>query len=277
MQTIEPWFRELRIQFMSDLHLECGGGFVVPKVGDVLVLAGDCFTGNTTARFKDFLSHTMALGFKAVFYVLGNHEGYGWSYEEAIDFLRNLDDGNPTFRFLHQSEVTVDGVRFIGCPLWSRPDTNAKIQARLYINDYRAVKLWTLAQHMVAHEVDRAWLAHNVQPQDVVVTHFPPTGNGTDENKFGTLANNPLGSWFVNNMSEEIRRWKPGMWISGHTHHTWDEQVHGCRDVGNCRGYSKINHSTGQPMNECEGFDPTKTITYKVFNEVANGGAAGAA
>ena len=69
----------LKIQYMSDLHLECGGPFSVVKHGDVLVLAGDCFTARTTARFQDFLYDVMALGFKAVFYVMGNHEGYGWT------------------------------------------------------------------------------------------------------------------------------------------------------------------------------------------------------
>lgn len=277
METTKPWFKELRIQYISDLHLECGGPFVVEKNGDVLVLAGDCFTAQTTGRFQDFLADVMELGFKAVIYVLGNHEGYGWTYEEAIHFLRKLEARCSDFHFLHQSAVTVEGVRFIGCPLWSRPDTNAQIQARLYIRDYVAVRNWTLAKHMEAHEVDRAFLANNVQPQDVVVTHFPPTRNGTDVAKFGTPANNPLGSWFVNNMDEEIRSWKPGMWISGHTHHIWDSMVHKCRDVGNCRGYSRINHSTGQPENEVKGFDPTKTITYKVYDEVVNGSAAGAA
>lgn len=277
METVKPWYKDLRIQYMSDLHLEGGGPFTVVPTGDVLVLAGDCFTARTTGRFQDFLADVMTLGFKAVFYVLGNHEGYGWTYEEAIEFLQKLDDRCPEFHFLNQSVVTVDGVRFIGCPLWSRPDVNAQIHAKLYINDYRAVRNWTLARHMEAHEIDRAWLAYNVKPQDVVVTHFPPTRNGTDVAKYGTPANNPLGSWFVNNMDEEIRVWKPGMWISGHTHHVWDEQVFGCRDVGNCRGYSKIHFGTGQPIAECKNFDPTKTITYKVYDEVVNGGAAGAA
>ncbi len=277
MDTIKPWFKQLRIQYISDLHLEGGVPFAVEKHGDVLVIAGDCFTAQTTGRFQDFLAGVMELGFKAVFYVLGNHEGYGWTYEEAIDFLRACDARCSDFHFLHQTAVTIDGVRFIGCPLWSRPDTNAQIQARLYINDYRAVKNWTLAHHMEAHEVDRAWLANNVQPQDVIVTHFPPTRNGTDVAKFGTPANNPLGSWFVNNMDEEIRVWKPGMWISGHTHHVWAQHVFGCRDVGNCRGYSRIHRGTGQPVVECKDFDPTRTITYKVYDEVANGSAAGAA
>jgi len=277
MKSVEPWFKELRIQYLSDLHLEGGEPFSVERSGEVLVLAGDCFTGQTPEKFQRFLQETVDLGFKAVFYVLGNHEGYGWTFEQAIDRLRQLDEWIPEFHFLHQTEVTIDGVRFIGCPLWSRPNTNAQIQARLYINDYRAVRGWTIDQHMAAHEVDRAWLAHNVQKGDVIVTHFPPTNNGTDTERYGTPENNPLGSWFVNNMEEEIRRWRPSLWISGHTHHCWDEMVHGCRDVGNCRGYSFRNRSTGQWQNECKGFNPTKTITHKVFDEVVNGSTNGVA
>jgi Icc-related predicted phosphoesterase len=277
METVKPWYKDLRIQYISDLHLECGGPFVVEKNGDVLVIAGDCFTAGSIGRFQDFLTDVMELGFKAVIYVLGNHEGYGWTYEEAIHFLRKLEARCSEFHFLHQSAVTIDGVRFIGCPLWSHPDPNAQIHAKLYINDYRAVKNWSLDRHIEAHYIDKEWLANSILPQDVVVTHFPPTRNGTDEKKFGPPEKNVLGSWFVNNMPEEIRIWQPGMWISGHTHHVWDEQVFGCRDVGNCRGYSKVHFGTGQPVAEVKGFNPTKTITYKVYDEVANGRAAGAA
>ncbi len=278
MESVTPWFKELRIQYISDLHLECGGRFSVEKCGDVLVIAGDCFTARTVDRFQLFLEETMQLGFKAVFYVLGNHEGYGWTYEQAIDRLRQLDEWIPDFHFLHQTEVTIDGVRFIGCPLWSHPEINGAIQARLYIMDYKAVTNWTLDQHIRAHHEDKLWLAENVQKGDVIVTHFPPTSNGTDVAKYGsTMANNPLGSWFVNGMEEEIRIWQPSMWISGHTHHVWDEMVHGCRDVGNCRGYSNIHHGTGQPVNECPGFNATKTITHKVFDEVVNSSTNGVA
>ena len=257
---------------MSDLHLECGPYSVI-KTGDILVLAGDCFTARSADVFKNFLEETMALGFKAVFYVMGNHEGYGWTYEEATARLQSLDKWIPNFHFLNQNTFTIDGVRFVGCPLWSRPDTNAQIQARLYIRDYDAVRNWTIERHMEAHEVDRAWLAQNVNPKDVVITHWPPTKSGTDTRRFGeTEFTNPLGSWFVNNMEEEIRRWKPGIWISGHTHHIWDRQIHGCRDVGNCRGYSRMNKSTGQRECEVKGFSPTRTIIYKVSDEVSNGG-----
>ncbi len=260
----------MKIQYMSDIHLECSN-FNVQKNGDVLVLAGDVFNGGTVQRFKDFMDRTMDLGYDAVFYVLGNHEGYGWSIPKARSLLYEMDSRIADFWYLDRSGAVINGQRFIGASLWSNPDQNAAIHARLYINDYRAIAGWTIDDHVREHKKDLEYLQHAVKENDVVITHFPPTYNGVDQKRFG---GDVLNYWFVNKLEGFITRTKPQLWISGHTHYCWDKQVGVTRDVGNCRGYTFIHKSTGQWTSEIKGFDPTKAITIEISDNSSDGAAS---
>jgi len=253
----------IEIQYMSDLHTE-GCQFEVEKTGDVLVLAGDIFSGRGTPVFRQFMERTMGLGFRAVLFVLGNHEGYGWSFSQARDLLRGYEEEYESFHFLDRDIVVIDGVRFLGCPLWSDPSLDAILQARLYINDYSAIRGWTIEDHIIEHHRDVQWLSENIQKQDVVITHFPPTRHGIDQSRF---AGDILNSWFANDLSVLIRGWGAGLWISGHTHHEWYDSVGVTTLVGNCRGYVQIGHSAGQIITEVKDFHPTRRIQYKVHND----------
>lgn len=263
---------KMKIQVLSDLHIEVCP-FAVEKAGDVLVLAGDIFSGRSIDRWEDFIVRTMGLGFKAVIFVMGNHEGYGWSYEGAKQTLRYTENKYDGFHFLDRSTVTIDGVRFIGCPLWSNPSDEAIVQARMCINDYRAVTNWTIDDHIEEGERDREYLFNNIREGDVVVTHFPPTKIGIDQERFG---GDVLNDWFANNLENLVRLTGAGLWISGHTHHTWLGKEGRTLLVGNCRGYSRIHHSTGQEVREVKNFDPLKTINYRVYNgaDESSGGVA---
>jgi len=257
----------MRIQYISDLHLECSQ-FFVEKNGDVLVLAGDIFSGHSLERFEEFMERTMGLGFKAVLFVLGNHEGYGWSIPEAKSLLCKLDTEYADFWFLDRSGVTISGQRFIGASLWSGPGQNAAIHARLYINDYRAIHGWTIEDHVHEHWKDLAYLDSAMVKGDVVITHFPPTYNGVDVARFG---GDVLNSWFVNDLNHIMAQRSPKLWISGHTHHVWDEMVGVTRDVGNCRGYTRTHASTGQLTGEVKAFNPTRAIKIEVTNDSSEG------
>jgi len=219
------------VQYLSG-PAECSD-FFVEKNGDVLVLAGDIFNHGSQHRFEMFLDRTMALGFRAVLFVLGNHEGYGWSISEAKAFLQKMDTQYADFWFLDRSGIVIGDQRFIGASLWSYPDQHAKILAQNYINDYRVIKGWTIKDHMNEHTLDLQYLCDVIREGDVVITHFPPTNNGVAPRFVG----DPLNRWFVNDLDIVIKKTKPQLWISGHTHHIWDEMVHDTRDTGNCRGY----------------------------------------
>ena len=61
----------IKINFISDLHLEFGPMEIEPEAGDVLVLAGDI---DIKGRV-DWIN-SIASKFNHVIYVLGNHEFY---------------------------------------------------------------------------------------------------------------------------------------------------------------------------------------------------------
>lgn len=261
----------MKIQFVSDLHLECSP-FLVEKNGDVLVLAGDIFNCHSAkTMFEEFLIKTLDLGFKAILFVLGNHEGYGWSIPEAKFFLREMETKYGDFHFLDRSGIVLDGQRFIGASLWSNPTQNANIQARLYINDYRDIRGWTIDDHIREHFADLDYLTTAMRLDDVVITHFPPTHNGTDMVRFG---GDVLTPWFVNELNGLIIHLKPKLWISGHTHYCWNEMVGVTRDVGNCRGYTWINRSTGMLVSEVKTFNPTRAITVETTYNSSIGAAS---
>ncbi len=263
----------MRIQYISDLHIECQQ-FFVEKKGDVLILAGDIFSGKSVVRFRDFMKRTLDLGFDAVLYVLGNHEGYGWSIGEAKDLLREYDSNDSTFWFLDRSGVVLNGQRFTGASLWSNPTQNAKIQARLYINDYRAIRNWNIDRHVDEHYRDLEYLEGEIAEGDVVITHFPPRYTGIDQARFG---GDTLNSWFTNNLDGLICEKKPALWVSGHTHHCWKSKIGSTMDVGNCRGYTYIHRGTGQAYSEVKAFDPLKTIRIGALDEGADDSSEGAA
>lgn len=256
------------VQYISDLHLECSD-FVVEKNGDVLVLAGDIFNGHTTGRFETFLDRTMDLGFKAVLFVLGNHEGYGWSIPEAKAFLEKVRRQHNDFFFLDRSGVVIDRQRFIGASLWSNPEQRTRIMAENCISDYRVIRGWTIRDHTNEHTLDLQYLVDVVREGDVVITHFPPTQHGVAPKFVG----DQLNGWFVNDLDGMIERAKPQVWISGHTHHVWDEMVHDTRDVGNCRGYTHAHHGTGQMIGEVKEFNPTRAIKIEDIDYSSIGAA----
>ena len=260
----------MKIQFMSDLHLECSK-FFVEKNGDILVLAGDIFNASSVLRFNDFMTDTMDLGFDAVFFVIGNHEGYGWTLPAARGILQEMDAKYGDFYLLDRSGAVINGQRFIGASLWSHPNTNANIHARLYINDYKAIAEWKIEDHIREHHKDLDYLQIAIKEGDVVITHFPPTRNGIDQRRFG---GDVLNGWFTNKLNGLIERTKPQLWISGHTHYSWDDVVGVTRDVGNCRGYTYIHHGTGQLTSEVKTFEPTRAIDIENNNNSSEGAAS---
>jgi hypothetical protein len=103
----------VRLHILSDLHLEFAP-FEMPAVdADALILAGDVALGTAGAHYA--IEHADG---RPVLYVAGNHEYYRHSFPDLNDEIRAVSDGT-TVRFLENTELVIDGVRFLGCALWS--------------------------------------------------------------------------------------------------------------------------------------------------------------
>ncbi len=235
----------MRIRVLSDLHLEAWPFDPPAADADVVVLAGDIHNGPAgvawaVARFD-----------APVLYVAGNHEPYDGEFHATQTALRDAARGTRV-RFLDCDETVLDGVRFLGCTLWTdfalwgevgRSRALGKYAG--WLVDYRAIRWGDRAfaadDSIALHHAHRRWLQDRLlQPfagATVVITHHPPHP-GSIAPKFAT---HPLNPAFVSNLEDLMGRAR--LWIHGHTHSAFDYIVRGTRVVCNARGY--VGEDTG--------------------------------
>ncbi|MEO5607005.1 MAG: metallophosphoesterase [Polaromonas sp.] len=267
----------MNIQLLSDLHLESNPHFqATPAPGaDLLVLAGDIGSYQngsllTTlgvadfglARFSPLPVAQGGAGWPTpVLFVPGNHEYDGLEFDEATARLREAC-ARLGLIWLEQQSVVLQGVRFIGCTLWSDFDALTTEQAQggaditlgeqLKARDkaFRAANFYLRKNHslcqgqpMLAEAVreqglqSQAWLrAALAQPfggPTVVVTHFAPSLRSADP-RYGLT---PGTAGFCNSLDDLLPL--ATLWLHGHLHCPNDYVRHGCRVVANPLGYAR--------------------------------------
>ncbi len=102
----------MRLLLLSDLHREFGDIDIPENSADVIVLAGDIDIGTRGVGWAKRVFD------KPVVYVGGNHENYGHSVPAFGQKLRDAAEGSNV-RFLENDSVIINGVRFLGCTLWT--------------------------------------------------------------------------------------------------------------------------------------------------------------
>lgn len=276
----------MKLLILSDLHLEFGA-FQVPDVEfDVAILAGDIAVPATKAiswirgpgNFGDA---------RPVIYVAGNHEFYGDVLSRGLTKMQAAA-AKTNVHALDCGEVTIGGVRFLGCTLWTdfalRVDTpnglesdvkRAVSEAGFVMTDYQAIRVLqsrgtgpapskekpfkralrpsdTLALHQDHRGWLRAKLSEPFEGPTVVVTHHAPHRL--------SLAERYASDWgsgaFVSELPESFFE-VPALWVHGHTHNSFDYKVGNCRVVSNPRGYISARNS-GSPENTA--FNPSLVV-----------------
>ena len=103
----------MKLHILSDLHLEFDP-FPMPSTdADIVVLAGDIDLGTGG------LAWAMNAIRKPVIYVPGNHEFYFRHMNKTAIEMREIAAGSGNIHLLDNDEVIIDGVRFLGCTLWT--------------------------------------------------------------------------------------------------------------------------------------------------------------
>jgi DNA repair exonuclease SbcCD nuclease subunit len=259
-----------RLLVLSDLHLEFGVPLDVPEDAefDVVVLAGDIH--NPGKKAVRWAQEQPAFVDKPVLLVPGNHEYYDALLNEELEAMRRSAQGSNV-QVLSRDEVTIDGVRFLGCTLWtdfavpivSEADPASEDidierslrEANRCVMDFRLIDVTsplrseqrhrevkrplraedTLAMHWVERDWLRRKLAHTSShcERTVVVTHHAPAK--------GSIARMYATSWvtpaFVSDLPAEMFE-RVDLWIHGHTHAGFDYRKGNCRVVSNPRGYT---------------------------------------
>lgn len=227
----------MKIQLISDLHLECyvdeGLSFVhkdLHVAADVLVLAGDVMnlTGakHVTERLSWFCDR-----FKDVIYVPGNHEFYTTLPIEAEKRLAKASEFLPNLHVLNPGTVEIEGQRFVGATMWF-PPTPDEDQYRKWLSDFHLIRNFVPWVHE-QHEEEIKFLECQVRPQDVVITHHLPHPNSTP----ARFATSPINRFFVAPDASRVLAKQPKLWLHGHTHTACDYQLGATRVVCNPRGY----------------------------------------
>jgi predicted phosphodiesterase len=246
------------LHVLSDLHLEQGPPEPQPVDADAVVLAGDIATGTRGVEWaRRWASH------RPVIYVAGNHEFYGHALPGLIDDLRRAAAGSWV-RVLENDEVTLDGVRFLGCTLWSDfefdgPERRAEAMqlCERVVNDYELIRFGPRERPLAArdtrmlHLSSRRWLAQRLAAPHhgptVVVTHHAPL--------IRTRPPGPelraLAGAFASDATALMGASRVAMWIFGHTHRVADLDVRGTRVLSNPYGY---------PHQPVADFDPAWVV-----------------
>lgn len=270
----------INIQLLSDLHLETHPHFVpeVAPTADILVLAGDVGSYQTGSMLVDHADADFGLARFSprrdlaawpvpVFFVPGNHEYDGMPFEEAHERLQETCERLHII-WLHQRVHVVNGVRLIGCTLWSdfealvpqhgplTQQLKAREKAERAANFYlRKTGTTFKGEAFLSDAVraqalaDQAWLAQTLSEPflgpTVVVTHFAPTLKSADP-RYGLT---PGTAGFCNALDHLLP--KANLWLHGHLHCAQDYVHMGCRVAANPLGYAR--------KNEQLAFEPKKT------------------
>lgn len=231
---------------MSDLHLEFDhksddfwnalkSGRV--EYGDVLVLAGD-ITIKNRVRWIELI----AMNFKHVIYVFGNHEYYRGNLDSIERKTREALSHLDNVHVLQNESVTLDEVTFHGSTLWTdfnKGDPLAYFAAEA-LNDFKLIRCdkgatkWYPQRCHREHNISRLFLMDSIKPGDVVITHHSPS----------LLSIHPkyemdkVSFSYSSDLSELILDTEPSLWFHGHTHETFDYKIGKTRILCNPRGYT---------------------------------------
>jgi predicted phosphodiesterase len=140
-----------RFWVLSDLHQEFPEFRWTPDVSsvpehDAIILAGDIHSPiSKSIAFAERLGEQS--GGRPVFLVAGNHEFYGTVMMAELASARSLAAQTRHVTFLDNDAVTFNGVRIIGCTLWTdfrlfgdECRLTAMRSVELGMNDYRRIK-----------------------------------------------------------------------------------------------------------------------------------------
>ncbi len=105
----------MRLQVLSDLHLEVCGFTPVEAAADVVVLAGDVHQGTRGLEWA-----AQAFAGRAIVHIPGNHEYYDGEFAAVRQAMRSRARQLGIVH-LDDAAAVVNGVRFVGATLWAVP------------------------------------------------------------------------------------------------------------------------------------------------------------
>ena len=237
----------MKIHLMNDLHLEWSGGkfagYVQPTDADLVILAGYIHPGVLGLAWagETFTVPTICLA--------GNHEWYG--KRRLYKHYNKMHDkaAEVGVNFLQNETIVIDGVRFLGCTLWTDFDLYgnqpiAMMNAQSVMNDYRQIlesdttsKKLTPTTVLYEHKESMRFLTEELNKDfdgpTVVATHHAPS----EESCLPEFRGNDYNFCYASNLERFIDSFDIALWVHGHVHASQDYMIGDTRVVCNPRGY----------------------------------------
>ncbi len=232
----------MKIQVLSDLHIEFDDLEFENTNSDVVVLAGDIHVKDkgvswAIENIKD----------KPVLYVLGNHEFYGKAYPKLVNSLKEIAKGT-NIQILEKDTVTIDGVNFIGCTLWTDFELFGDprvtgYQCQQVMIDFKKIRLSPKYSKLRSidvasiHRQSLLWLKSELKShqgeRNLVITHHAPSPASLPDGR----EKDTSSAAYVSQLESVIHELSPNYWVHGHMHNSSDYEVGNCRVICNPRGY----------------------------------------
>ena len=249
----------MKIGVVSDLHLEFGAFDKTLGEGDVLLVPGDLFVAAYHAVkrpelevVQGHLYHFMdqALDrYDRVLHVSGNHEHYNGYFDTTAALVRNTILAER-FTHLDKDSVEINGVLFYGATFWTdfnRNDPQTMLRAQGYMNDYQRIYIDPQGADRNLHPHDvycdhmqaliglrsAQYRATQENKKLVVMSHHGPSKRSIHPRYARDYELNGAYSSDLEGMMSE----RTPLWVHGHTHDSYDYEVHGTRIICNPRGY----------------------------------------
>ena len=232
----------MKVQVLSDLHIEFEGFEIEHNDSDVVILAGDIHV-----KENGVLWALENIKDKPVLYVLGNHEFYGKAYPKLVNSLNAITEGTNV-KILEKESVTLDGVNFMGCTLWTDFELFGDprltgYQCQQVMTDFKKIRLSPKYSKLRSidvasiHRQSLDWLKEKLEMYrgmtNVVITHHGPSVRSLPGDKEGDV----VSAAYVSNLESVITSYNPNVWVHGHLHNSSEYKIGTCQVICNPRGY----------------------------------------
>lgn len=261
----------MKAWIISDLHATHADLRAVPfdiPEADICLCAGD-ISGFLTLGL-DFLKTKIAPAMPVIS-VLGNHDFYGGSIDEALKTAR-LETAGTNVRVLENETLQIGDIRILAATLWTDYEIPFGVDGEeLPLNERRAFAISICRRQMMdfyeiyrssplsdgmpglvtshelihRHHESRAFIATELAKpwtgKTIVLSHHAPSPRSLLERFKG----DPSNAAFASDLSSIIHRGKPDFWLHGHVHEFLDYLEGRTRVICNPRGYRHERNSNG--------------------------------
>jgi len=236
----------MKIQVFSDLHLECKNIKYPIPITKYLILAGDICEIDKLVEHRAFFMYINSK-WERVIWVPGNHEYYSKIYnmDEIDDKIISFIKLFPNIKLLNREFIDIEGIRFMGCTLWSHISDSVthichNAFGKLRYNNKCINNLYYNKQH----DRDKRWIIDNYDDSlnTVLITHFPIKQDFTTNPIFNDDTQE-IKNIYTNNLNLTCRKDNFLYCISGHTHYNFYKKKENITYLSNQYGYETKSES----------------------------------